>query len=120
MNYWLVWPVGIGVWLALGWAAFGYFEAHALRPNAPPNEISLSYFVYTVGSKFPLSILLGGLIIGCLTGALGVHFFWHWCPPGSVSSGMLGVPGVPVVGVQDRIQYPPLCDNGKPCPYSEN
>jgi len=87
MNYWLVWPVGIVIWLALGWAVFTYFEAKALRHDARKDQITLSMFCYTIGSKFPLSILLAGLFIGFFIGALGVHFLWHWCPPGSISAG---------------------------------
>ena len=30
-----------------------------------------------------LLMMAGGLFIG----GLGVHFFWHWCPPGSISAG---------------------------------
>ena len=89
MNYWFIWPLGITIWLAIGLAAFAYFEAKALRPNAPPDHPTLSFFVYTVASKFPLSILLAGLLIGLFIGGLGVHFLWHWCPPGSVSTGWL-------------------------------
>jgi hypothetical protein len=87
MNYWLVWPIGITIWVALGWAAFAYFEAKALRHDARNDQITLSMFCYTIGSKFPLSILLAGLFIGLFIGALGVHFLWHWCPSGSISAG---------------------------------
>lgn len=87
MNFWIVWPAGIATWLALGWAAFAYFEGRALRHGARKNEITLSFFLYTIGSKFPLSILAAGLLIGLFIGALGVHVLWHWCPAGSVSGG---------------------------------
>lgn len=87
MNYWYVWPIGIVLWLALGWLEFGYFESKALSAKAGPNQITLSMFVYTVGSKFPLSLLLGGMMIGLFFGILFTHFEWHWCPPGSVSAG---------------------------------
>jgi hypothetical protein len=87
MNYWLVWPIGIALWLALGWAAFAWFESRALCHGARKDQVTLSFFVYTIGSKFPLSILLAGLMIGSFIGGLGVHFFWHWCPPGSISAG---------------------------------
>lgn len=86
-NYWFVWPVGVAMWLALGWIAFAVFEAKALNHSARKNQITLSMFVYTIGSKFPLSIFLLGLAVGFFWGALGTHFFWHWCPPGSVSAG---------------------------------
>lgn len=87
MNYWFVWPIGIAIWFALGWSAFAWFESRALAHGARKDQITLSMFCYTVGSKFPLSILLAGLVIGGFVVGLGVHFFWHWCPPGSVSAG---------------------------------
>lgn len=93
MSYWFIWPVGIVIWLVLGWAAFAYFEAKALQPNAPKNHPTLSYFVYTIGAKFPLSIFLGALFVGLFWGILGTHFFWHFCPPGSTSSGFLMLEG---------------------------
>ena len=33
-----------------------------------------------------------GASVGMLAGGLATHFFWHWCPPGSISTGMLTVP----------------------------
>jgi hypothetical protein len=35
--------------------------------------------------RWPLSIW----IMGVFCGALATHFFWHWCPAGSISTGML-------------------------------
>jgi GcrA cell cycle regulator len=35
--------------------------------------------------RWPLSIW----IMGVFCGALAVHFFWHWCPSGSMKVGML-------------------------------
>lgn len=87
MSYWLIWPVGIVIWLALGWAAFAYFEAHALRHDARKDQITLSFFLYTIGSKFPLSIFIGGLFVGLFWGILATHLLWHWCPPGALSAG---------------------------------
>lgn len=87
MSYWIVWPAGIAIWLALGWGAFAFFEARGLRHDARKDQITLSMFCYTIGSKFPLSILLGGLMIGLFWGILATHLLWHWCPPGSVSAG---------------------------------
>lgn len=89
MSYWIVWPLGIALWLALGWAAFAWFEGRALRHDARKDQITLSMFMFTIGSKFPLSILMLGLLIGLFIGGLGVHFYWHWCPEGSVSEGLL-------------------------------
>lgn len=87
MNYWFVWPVGITIWLISGWSAFAYFEAHALNHNARKDQITLSMFCYTIGSKFPLSIFFGGLFVGLFWGILATHLFWHWLPPGAVSGG---------------------------------
>ena len=64
-------------------AFFAYFEARAFRH--PERQNTLSHAVYTIGSKWPLSIW----IMGVFSGALAVHFFWHWCPAGSISTGML-------------------------------
>lgn len=87
MDYWYVWPIGIGLWLIVGWGAFAYFEAKALNHPTRKDQITLSYFCYTIGSKFPLSILLGGLVVGLFWGVLGTHLLWHWCPEGSISEG---------------------------------
>jgi len=92
MSYWFIWPIGITIWLIAGWSAFAYFEAKALNHPANKDQITLSMFMFTIGSKFPLSILILGLLIGLFIGGLGVHFYWHWCPSGSISSGMLIVP----------------------------
>jgi GcrA cell cycle regulator len=37
--------------------------------------------------RWPLSIF----IMGTFAGGLAVHFFWHWCPAGSINTGMLHV-----------------------------
>jgi len=62
-------------------AFFAYFEWYAFR--YPTRQDTLSMAVFTIGSKWPLSIFLMGLFAG----GLAVHFFWHWCPPGSISAG---------------------------------
>lgn len=71
-----------GGWLWYAWAcwwgaillSFVLLESIAFkyREDGP----TLSKFMWTLGSKFPLSIfLMGGLTIG-----LAVHFYWNWCP----------------------------------------
>lgn len=60
---------------------FAFFEARAFRH--PDRQNTLSHWIYTIGSKWPLSIWL----MGMLAGGLAVHFFWHWCPVGSISGG---------------------------------
>lgn len=86
-DYWYVWPIGIAVWLVIGWCFFALFEARALSKSAQKNEITLSMFCYTVFTKFPLALLLVGFTCGMFFGGLGVHFLWHWCPSGSISGG---------------------------------
>jgi hypothetical protein len=66
---------------------FAYFEWRAFR--YPTSQHTLSMWIYTLGSKWPLSIFLMGMFCG----GLAVHFFWHWCPPGSISTGLLSLPG---------------------------
>lgn len=71
----------IGILLAIMF--FAIFEVRAFRH--PERYNTLSRCVYDVGAKWPLSIF----IMGMFCGGLAVHFFWHWCPPGSVSTGAL-------------------------------
>ena len=60
---------------------FAFWEWFAFRH--PERTNTLSRFIYTIGSKFPLSIFLMGMFVGLLA----THFFWHWCPAGSISTG---------------------------------
>jgi predicted outer membrane lipoprotein len=69
--------------LAIG--AFAVFEAMAFRHPDRVNTLSRS--IYDLGSKWPLSIW----IMGVFCGSLATHFFWHYCPPGSISTGMLDI-----------------------------
>lgn len=62
---------------------FIMFETFAFR--WPKRFGTLSSAIYTLGSTWPLSIW----IMGMFAGGLAVHFFWHWCPPGSASLGLL-------------------------------
>jgi hypothetical protein len=64
---------------------FVYFERRAF--NHPQRQSTLSRFIYTIGSRWPLSIF----IMGQFSGGLAVHFFWHFCPAGSVTFGILGI-----------------------------
>jgi hypothetical protein len=64
-------------------AFFAVFERYAF--NHPGRVNTLSAFVFQIGARFPLSIFIMGMFIG----GLAVHFFWHWCPAGSVSTGLL-------------------------------
>lgn len=88
LNLWYVWPVGILLWGLLGWAEFGVLERRGLASKAGDStHPTLSYFVFYLTSKFPLSIAIGCVAFGMFWGGLFVHFWWHWCPPGSVSAG---------------------------------
>lgn len=60
---------------------FAYFEAYAFKH--PDRQNTLSRSIYNLGSTWPLSIW----IMGMFCGALATHFFWHYCPPGSISGG---------------------------------
>jgi hypothetical protein len=86
-DYWLIWPLGIVLWLALGVLAFAFFEHRAFSRAAGANEVTLSYFTYTLSRKFPLAIVFVYLALGMVLGGLSVHFFWHWCPDSDVSVG---------------------------------
>lgn len=62
---------------------FAYFEARAFKH--PERQNTLSRYIYNIGSNWPLSIWL----MGMFAGGLAVHFFWHFCPPGSITTGLL-------------------------------
>lgn len=62
-------------------AVFAVLEAYAFKH--PDRENTLSHCIYTIGATWPLSIW----IMGVFAGGLAVHFFWHWCPVGSISGG---------------------------------
>lgn len=74
-------PWIVGTVMAI--AFFIVFEARAFRH--PERMNTLSMFIYELGAKWPLSIW----IMGVFCGGLATHLFWHWCPPGSISTGML-------------------------------
>jgi hypothetical protein len=72
-------PWIIGLFAAI--IFFAFFEWYAFAH--PDRQNTLSHFVYEIGSQFPLSIWF----MGMFAGMLATHFFWHWCPAGSVSAG---------------------------------
>lgn len=63
---------------------FAVFETLAFK--WPDRYGTLSRAVYTIGSRWPLSIWL----MGVFAGGLAVHFFWHWCPDLGAGLGLLG------------------------------
>ena len=72
------------IWVWLGWFSltvilFAIFETYALKTG----RMTLSRFTFTIGLRWPLFLVLWGMIVG----GLAVHFFWHWCPPGSGQGG---------------------------------
>lgn len=73
----LPWDLGLLVAIVF----FAFFEARAFKH--PERNNTLSFWIYSIGAKWPLSIFLMGMFCG----GLAVHFFWHYCPPGSISGG---------------------------------
>lgn len=71
--------------------AIAYFALFEILGFVKPNKFNtLSHVVYTTGLHWPLAIW----IMGVFCGGLATHFFWHWCPAGSVSTGMLLLFGI--------------------------
>ena len=71
-----------GVWL--GWllgliVTFAAFEGYALKTN----HTTLSRFTWNASQAWPPL----PFVLGLVAGGLAVHFWWHWCPPGSLSTG---------------------------------
>lgn len=77
----LPWIIGALVAIAF----FAWFEALAFRH--PERQNTLSRWIYNMGSQWPLSIFL----MGMLCGGLAVHFFWHWCPADNLGVGFLSL-----------------------------
>jgi len=73
----LPWLIGLGVAIVF----FIFFETRAFKH--PGKQDTLSMFIFKVTKQFPFSIWVMGGFAWLLAG----HFFWHWCPPGSLSSG---------------------------------
>lgn len=73
-------------WIVGTVLAIIYFGAFEVLGFLKPDKFNtLSHAVYTLGAHWSLAIfIMGGFSFG-----LAVHFFWDWCPAGSVSTGML-------------------------------
>lgn len=72
------------VWIWSAWllaliVTFAVLEGYALARG----KLTLSRYTYDISASWPLSIFL----LGLLAGGLAVHFWWHFCPPGSVTGG---------------------------------
>ena len=80
-EFWGDLPWLIGLFGAL--AYFTFFEV--LGFVRPGKFNTLSHAVYTLGAHWTLAIFIMGMFVG----GLAVHFWFHWCPAGSVSSGAL-------------------------------
>lgn len=64
-------------WIVLGLVGlvlFAIFEARGLRH--PERQNTLSRFLWQLGQKWPLSLVIWGVLIG----GLSVHVAWNWCP----------------------------------------
>jgi hypothetical protein len=73
----LPWVIGLLI-------AIIYFAIFEYLGFVKPGKFNtLSHAVYTVGAHWTLAIFF----MGSFVGGLGVHFFWHWCPAGSISGG---------------------------------
>lgn len=66
-------------WLLAGLVSFAAFETYAIKTGKP----TLSLSTWNLFQAWPLIAVVFGMVFG----GLAVHFFWHWCPPGSMSSG---------------------------------
>lgn len=62
------------LWLLALIISFAVLEGYAFKH--PERSNTLSRFVWSVGQKWPLSLVLFGMIFG----GLAVHFYWNWCP----------------------------------------
>lgn len=80
-NPWIIWPLVVLSWIIFVAATFAYFEKRYW------NSLTLSRFTYDVTQRFPLLIFFIGMSVGLVLGVLSTHFFWHWCPPGSLNIG---------------------------------
>ena len=69
---WTLWLLGIA-------GTFAALEGYALARN----KLTLSRYTYNLSAKWTPIIWLSGMVVGGLV----VHFWWHWCPPGSVQGG---------------------------------
>lgn len=76
MSWSYVWPFWI---LICVFGVFAVFETIAIKTGRK----TLSMWTWELFQKFPLVAVVFGMIFG----GLAVHFFWHWCPAGSVSAG---------------------------------
>lgn len=88
VNFWYLWPIGIVLWVGLGFVEFGVVEKRGLKSRqGDTTHPTLSFFIFYITTKFPLAAILGAFVTGGIMWGLAVHFWWHWCPPGSISAG---------------------------------
>jgi hypothetical protein len=74
-----VWYAIWGAWIIALILTFGILEGVALARGG----MTLSMFMWELSVDWgPFQFLTG-----FVTGALAVHFFWHWLPPGASSQG---------------------------------
>jgi uncharacterized integral membrane protein len=80
MNDFITWTLFLVAFVLV----FGVFEARALRHPENSDRVTLSRYIWTLGQKWPLTLVLWGLIVG----GLSVHFFWNWCPALGSTNGL--------------------------------
>jgi hypothetical protein len=71
---WLLWFVALVI-------SFALIERYAFR--YPERQWTLSRTIWHIGQKWPLSIFILGMVVGCLA----THFFWNWCPASDIGIG---------------------------------
>jgi uncharacterized membrane protein len=76
-NSWMWWLV----WWPLAIGSFALIEGYGIKH--PDRQWTLSKTIAWLGAKWPLSIALFGMFFGGLL----VHFFWHFTPAFTQSSG---------------------------------
>lgn len=62
------------IWILVVVISFAILECYAF--NHPARENTLSRFIWSVGQKWPLSLVIYGMLFG----GLAVHFYWNWAP----------------------------------------
>lgn len=62
------------LWLLAFVASFAVLEGYAFKH--PQRENTLSRATWKLGQRWPLSLVLFGMVFG----GLAVHFYWNWCP----------------------------------------
>ena len=62
------------IWIAAILISFAVLERYAF--DHPNRANTLSRFIWEIGQRWPLSLVIYGMVFG----GLAVHFYWNWCP----------------------------------------